>query len=152
MVKVRVMCSGVGTPFQNSAEKSRPKKFAPKKIARQKLILHRRNKSKSARELMDFSATVVGVFCHKDKGVFFHIGDGAGLAFSKDQSENFIISEPANGAFSCETFFYTMDEWLDCLRFTFIENANRIILMTDGVTDFVFADDFYQIRQKFLLV
>ena len=120
------------------------------KIARQKLILHRCNKSKSANNLMDFSATIVGVFCYKDKGVFFHIGDGAGLAFSKDQSENFIISEPANGAFSCETFFYTMEEWLDCLRFTFFENANRIILMTDGVTDFVFADDFYQIRQKFL--
>lgn len=31
MVKVRVMCSGVGTPFQNSAEKSPPKKSLGKK-------------------------------------------------------------------------------------------------------------------------
>lgn len=31
MVKVGVMCSGVGTPFQNSAEKSRLKKNSAKK-------------------------------------------------------------------------------------------------------------------------
>lgn len=31
MVKVRVMCSGVGTPFQNSAEKSPPKNSLGKK-------------------------------------------------------------------------------------------------------------------------
>lgn len=119
-------------------------------VARQKLILHRRNKSKSAGGIMDFSATVIGVFCIKNKGVFFHIGDGAGLAFYQGQSDDFVISEPANGAFSCETFFYTMSDWQDNLRFTFFENANRIMLMTDGVTDFVFADDFYKIRQKFL--
>ncbi|MBO6281704.1 MAG: protein phosphatase 2C domain-containing protein [Alphaproteobacteria bacterium] len=120
------------------------------RVARQKLILHRLNKNKSTAGIMDFSATVVGVFCIKNQGVFFHIGDGAGLAFYEGQSDNFVISEPANGAFSCETFFYTMNDWQDNLRFTFFENANRIILMTDGVTDFVFADDFYKIRQKFL--
>lgn len=121
------------------------------KIARQKLILHRFNKSKSAAHIMKFSATIVGAFCFKDKGVFFHIGDGAALAFYQGQTDNFVISEPANGAFSCETFFYTMPEWQDYLRFTYFENANRIILMTDGITDFVFADDTYKIRQKFLL-
>ena len=118
--------------------------------ARQKLIMHRRNKKKSAEGLMDFSATIVGAFCFRNKGVFFHIGDGAALAFNQQEPYDFIISEPANGAFSCETFFYTMRDWQDCLRFTFFDNADRIMLMTDGVTDFVFADDFYKIRQKFL--
>ena len=118
--------------------------------ARQKLILHRCNKSKSAEHLMDFSATVVGAFCLRNKGVFFHIGDGAALAFNQQKADEFIISEPANGAFSCETFFYTMSDWQNCLRFTFFDNADRIMLMTDGVTNFVFADDFYKIRKNFL--
>lgn len=30
MVKVRVICSGVGTPFQNSAKKTPPKNLAQK--------------------------------------------------------------------------------------------------------------------------
>ena len=120
-------------------------------VARQKLILHRRNKSKSSRELVDFSATLVGFFCHNGKGTFFHIGDGAGIAFTAGNYENLLISEPENGAFSCETYFYTMDDWRDCLRFTPFENINRLMLMTDGVTGFVFSDDFYKIRRKFLV-
>ena len=44
-----------------------------------------------------------------------------------------------------------MDEWKDCLRFTDFENANRILLMTDGVTGFAFSDDFYKIHRNFLI-
>ncbi len=120
-------------------------------IARKKLILHRYNQSKSPADLINFSATLVGVFYYKNKGVFFHIGDGAGIAFQKEKYENFVISEPENGAFSCETYFYTMDDWKDCLRFTNFENANRILLMTDGVTGFAFSNDFYKIRRNFLI-
>ena len=119
--------------------------------ARQKLILHRRNKSKSQAELINFSATLIGFFCHNGKGMFFHIGDGAGIAFNAGNYDHFLISEPENGAFSCETYFYTMDDWLDCLRFTPFENVNRLMLMTDGVTGFVFSDDFFKIRRKFLV-
>lgn len=36
MVKVGVMCSGVGTPFRNSAEKSPPKKSLGKKSPEEK--------------------------------------------------------------------------------------------------------------------
>lgn len=118
--------------------------------AREKLIFHRYNKTKSADELVNFSATVVGAFYHNGKGVLFHIGDGAGMAFTSKEYDNFIISEPENGAYSCETFFYTMSDWDDCLRFTSFENANRLILMTDGVTGFVFGEDF-SIRQNFLI-
>ncbi len=120
-------------------------------IARQKLIMHRYNQSKTSSDLFNFSATLIGVFYHKNQGVFFHIGDGAGLAFKEGEYSNFIISEPENGAFSCETYFYTMDEWRDCLRFTPFDNANRIMLMTDGVTGFAFSNDFYKIEQKFLI-
>ena len=118
--------------------------------AREKLIFHRFNKSKSATGLIDFSATVVGAFYHNGNGVFFHIGDGAGIAFASDKYGDFTISEPENGAYSCETYFYTMIDWRDFLRFKSFENVDRLILMTDGVTGFVFSDDFYQIRENFL--
>jgi len=119
--------------------------------ARQKLLFHRYNHSKTDKDFINFSATLVGAFCQNNRGVFFHIGDGAGIAFKNGQYDNFVISEPENGAFSCETYFYTMDDWQDCLRFTNFENANRILLMTDGVTGFAFSDDFYKIRQNFLI-
>lgn len=121
------------------------------KIARQKLLLHRQNKSKSSADLINFSATLVGFFYHNGRGMFFHIGDGAGLAFNAGNYDNLLISEPENGAFSCETYFYTMDDWQDCLRFTPFENVNRLMLMTDGVTGFVFSDDFYKIQRRFLV-
>lgn len=120
-------------------------------IARQKLLLHRYNQSKTSADFINFSATLVGVFYHNNKGVFFHIGDGAGIAFQNGEYSNFIISEPENGAFSCETYFYTMEDWKDCLRFTNIENVNRILLMTDGVTGFAFSNDFYKIHRNFLI-
>lgn len=119
--------------------------------ARQKLIWHRLNKSKTEKDLINFSATVVGAFYYQGKGLFFHIGDGACIAFKQGCYDNFIISEPANGAFSCETFFYTMSDWQDCLRFTDFTDVDRFTLMTDGVTGFVFSDDFYQIRQQFFI-
>lgn len=121
------------------------------KIARNKLLLHRNNRSKSAAELVNFSATLVGVFYHNNKGIFFHIGDGAGIAFKQRDYKNFVISEPENGNFSCETYFYTMSDWQDCLRFTPFENVDRVMLMTDGVTGFVFADNFYDIQYKFFI-
>lgn len=120
-------------------------------VARDKLILHRFNRSKSETNLVDFAATLVGVFCYRNQGVFFHIGDGAGIAFKQGNYTDFVISEPANGAFSCETYFYTMSDWQDCLRFTPFADKNRLMLMTDGVTGFVFSDDFYRIQPKFLL-
>ena len=120
-------------------------------VARDKLTLHRYNHSKTEANLVDFSATLVGVFYDQNQGIFFHIGDGAGLAFRQGDYENFVVSEPANGAFSCETYFYTMSDWQDCLRFTPFADKNRLMLMTDGVTGFVFSDDFYQIQPKFLV-
>lgn len=120
-------------------------------IARRKLLFHRCNPGKNSAGLINFSATLVGVFYQNNKGVFFHIGDGAGIAFKNGDYGSFIISEPENGAFSCETYFYTMDDWKDCLRFTEFENADRVLLMTDGVTGFAFSGDFYKIHRNFLI-
>ena len=120
-------------------------------VARQKLVYHRLNKSKSEHDLIHFSATVIGFFYHQGQGLFFHIGDGAGIAFKAGDYDNLLISEPENGDFSCETYFYTMTDWQDCLRFKSFTGINRLMLMTDGVTGFVFSDDFYKIRHKFFV-
>lgn len=121
------------------------------KTAREKLERHRLNKTKNESGIMDFSATVVGAVYHKNKGVFFHIGDGAALAFKDEEFEKFTLSPPQNGSFSCETFFYTQPEWEQNLRFTPFENADTIFLMSDGLTNFSFLQDFKLIDKGFIL-
>lgn len=120
-------------------------------IARTKVLRHRLNKTHCAKGMLHFSATVVGAVYYKNKGVFFHIGDGAALAISEQNYQNFVVSPPANGNFSCETFFYTQENWLENLRFTFFENADALFLMSDGLTNFSFSADFRNIEQNFLL-
>ena len=105
-------------------------------IARDSLLFHRLNKCKNEDGLIDFAATMLGVVYQKDKGMFFHIGDGAGIALLDEPKEKYVISEPENGIFSSETFFYTMDDWKDSLRFMPFEKASSLFLMTDGVTGF----------------
>ena len=120
-------------------------------VARSKVIRHRFNKSKDKSGMIDFSATLVGAVYHQGKGMFFHIGDGAGIALNASQYEDFIASRPENGNFSCETFFYTMDDWKDSLRFTSFDNVDTIFLMSDGLTNFAFSPDFKRIEKGFLL-
>lgn len=117
--------------------------------ARERLIIHRLNKSKTEEEILNFSATVVGVAYHKNRGVFFHIGDGAGIALHTEAGK-YTLSRPANGQFSCETYFYTMDNWVESLRFTKIEKANALFLMTDGVTNFALTDDMCKLKGGFI--
>ena len=96
-----------------------------------------------------FAATIVGVVYNKGQGVFFHIGDGAALSLYEDL--NFTASRPENGCFSCETFFFTQDEWQENLRFTKFYKAKSILLMSDGLTSFAFKSDFREIEHKFVL-
>lgn len=105
-------------------------------IARNELVCHRLNKSKNEAGLIDFAATLVGVYYNGSKGLFFHIGDGAGVALNAGKNSEAVISEPENGIFSSETFFFTMEDWKDSLRFTPFEKAQSLFLMTDGVTGF----------------
>ncbi len=119
-------------------------------VARRKLILHRFNKTKSERSINDFAATIVGFVNYKNQGLFFHIGDGAALALQNNDYESFILSRPENGSFACETFFYTMDDWKDSLRFTKVKDADTIFLMSDGLTNFAFANDFAKLEKGFI--
>ena len=120
-------------------------------IARAKVLRHRFNKTHSSHGMMNFAATIVGVVYHKDKGIFFHIGDGAALAICEKDINNFTASPPSNGNFSCETFFYTQENWMENLRFTPFEKADAVFLMSDGLTNFSFSADFRKIEKQFIL-
>ena len=120
-------------------------------IAREKVMRRRCNRFKAKPGLNDFAATLVGVVCRRNRGIFFHIGDGAGIAFKDGLLHQCTISRPANGLFACETFFYTMDDWRRNLRFTSFENADHLFLMSDGITCFALADDCSRIAEAFLM-
>ncbi len=119
--------------------------------ARGKVRRHRLNKNRGTGDISDFSATVVGTVYHKGNGIFFHIGDGAALAFNESDSNDFIVSPPENGNFSCETFFYTQENWQQNLRFTPFLKADAIFLMSDGLTSFSFSQDYRCIEKNFIL-
>jgi len=84
--------------------------------------------------LYDYHATLVGAFALPGGGgLFFHIGDGAALAVSGDR---WLLSPPANGEYSNETYFFTQFDWRRHLRFKLIEpDFDTIFVMSDGVTD-----------------
>ncbi len=121
------------------------------KSAREKLMFHRLNKQKNEHGIADFAATIVGFVHHGNEGLFFHIGDGAAIAFCNDNYADFIASRPENGSFACETFFYTQQAWQENLRFTPFESAQTIFLMSDGLTSFSFANDFREIEKGFIV-
>ena len=137
----------INTPLKN-VEEAVAKAI---QMARGQLVIHRLNKSKSEAEILNFSATVVGVAYHNNRGVFFHIGDGAALAFVAEDFSQYVASRPENGVFACETYFYTMDDWQETLRFTPFRQAHTLMLMSDGLTNFSFTPDFSRIEPKFLL-
>ncbi len=119
------------------------------RISRNRLCHHRYNKTKDEQGLSDFGATIVGMIHRDGRGLFFHIGDGAGIAFLDDKHDDFVASRPENGKFSCETFFYTQDNWKENLRFLEFENAKSVFLMSDGVSTFSFSPDFLNIEKGF---
>jgi hypothetical protein len=84
--------------------------------------------------MYDYHATLVGAVALPGKGgLFFHIGDGAALAFD---GERWLLSPPHNGEYSYETYFFTEPGWRRNLRFRLIEPGyDTIFVMTDGVTD-----------------
>lgn len=151
-IGARVVCSTLCDLVKNRPfEQAEQAVVHALKIAREKLIRHRMNKSKNEMGLADFAATVVGVVYRQGKGVFFHIGDGAAIALRDNQGGDFVASRPANGDFSCETFFFTQMAWAENLRFTNFDGAQSLFLMSDGLTMFSFSKDYREIEKGFIL-
>jgi hypothetical protein len=96
----------------------------------------------AASSLEDFHATLIGVVASAAGGIFFHIGDGVGVATQRDDMLNCIVSRPENGEYSNETYFFSQSEWKEHLRFKeFGPDFNLIFLMTDGVMPFAMTGD-----------
>ncbi len=149
-IGAKIICETICDMLKNSPFQDIEKKIETAILsARNKLILHRKNISKSEQEISNFAATMLGMIYHKNKGLFFHIGDGAGIAINKN-NDTFVISRPENGNFSCETYFYTQNEWMNNLRLTTFDNVSTVFLMSDGVTGFSFSSDFLQIEHNFI--
>lgn len=149
-IGARIVCETVCDLLKNADFKDAAQVVSHAiRIAREKLCRHRLNKKKDESAINDFAATVVGVIHRGDRGLFFHIGDGAAIALADDDNQ-FVASKPENGNFSCETFFFTQQAWAENLRFTPFENAKTIFLMSDGLTNFSFSPDFQNIEKGFI--
>ncbi len=152
-VGARVICETIIDQLKNT----KPHQIIDKtcsavETARRKLCHHRLNKDKKIENINDFAATVVGVVYNSGQGCFFHIGDGAALAFhSQGDLSDFVASRPENGSFSCETYFYTQENWRDNLRFTRFQDFDTVFLMSDGLTNFAFSNDYKNLEKGFIL-
>jgi hypothetical protein len=104
----------------------------------------------SQNDLSGYHATIVGTVAGPDYGLFFHIGDGAGFALVRGSCQATAVSRPENGEYSDQTFFYTMDNWRDHLRFTFFNRAEIITLMSDGAMSFVADKHMTGLDPKFM--
>ena len=88
--------------------------------------------------LDDYATTVVGVVMGPSVGVFFHLGDGVGVAQLGDGGE--LISPPANGEYANETYFISGERWRDQLRLLPIPRGVRgLVLMSDGCMPFAMS-------------
>lgn len=150
-IGARIVCTTLCDLLKNISFKQAEEKIrAAIEIARDKVVRHRLNRGKDEKNINDFAATVVGVIHNGGEGLFFHIGDGAAIALNDNDYDNFIASKPENGNFSCETFFFTQQAWSENLRFTRYSSAQTIFLMTDGLTNFSFSNDYQNIEKGFI--
>jgi serine/threonine protein phosphatase PrpC len=98
----------------------------------------------SNQDLANYYTTILGVVVGGDRGFMFNVGDGALIAFrdaNKSLLNDFVISEPEHGQYHGEVFpllTHDFDVHFRIKRFGF---ADRIVLMTDGVTDFALSSD-----------
>ena len=90
-------------------------------------------------DLSEFHATAL-ILVQLPKKVFtFHIGDGSINIGSYDKKNNITItrSEPENGEFSNETFFFTEDTWEQHMRICEVENPCFYLVCSDGIDSFI---------------
>jgi len=86
----------------------------------------------------ELGCTLLGVLARPGGGVFFHLGDGLGIAEGEEPVDT-VVSPPENGEYANETWFITAESWARHLRTSpFAGRAPRCIgLMSDGAMPFV---------------
>jgi hypothetical protein len=132
---VDVMCSILGTYLETEKNITKDSITSIVKIG----INQARTKLKESGDLSEFHATAL-VLVQLPKKIFtFHIGDGSLNIGSYDIKNNIAItrSEPENGEFSNETFFFTEDAWEQHMRICEVENPCFYLLCSDGIDPFI---------------
>jgi hypothetical protein len=90
-------------------------------------------------ELNLFHATLVFMVGNQSLVHVFHLGDGAGLVGERISKNKILLhrSDPHNGEFSNETYFFTEDSWQTHLRSFSVKNPEFCIVCSDGVDPFL---------------
>ena len=132
---VEVMCSILGAYLETEKNITKESITSIVKIG----INQVRTKLKESGDLSEFHATAL-ILIQLPKKIFtFHIGDGSLNIGSYDKKNNIALtrSEPENGEFSNETFFFTEDTWEQHMRICEVENPCFYLLCSDGIDPFV---------------
>lgn len=134
---VEVMCAILGAYLETEKNITKDSITTIVKIG----INQVRAKLKESGDLSEFHATAL-VLIQLPKKIFtFHIGDGSLNIGSYDKKNNITItrSEPENGEFSNETFFFTEDAWEQHMRICEVENPCFYLLCSDGIDPFIWS-------------
>ena len=132
---VDVMCSILGSYLQTEKSITKDGLTAIVKVG----INQVREKLIESGDLSEFHATAL-ILVQLPKKIFtFHIGDGSLNIGSYDKKNNITItrSEPENGEFSNETFFFTEDTWEQHMRICEVENPCFYLVCSDGIDPFI---------------
>lgn len=132
---VDVMCSILGSYLQTEKSITKDGLTAIVKVG----INQVREKLIESGDLSEFHATAL-ILVQLPKKIFtFHIGDGSLNIGSYDNKNNITItrSEPENGEFSNETFFFTEDTWEQHMRICEVENPCFYLVCSDGIDPFI---------------
>jgi hypothetical protein len=107
------------------------------------------DRADAGQKLRSFHATIVGTVVLNTAAVLFHLGDGGASAHRMTPIglETIGFSAPENGEYINETFFFTLDDWREHLRFTEIPNpVDSVWLMTDGAYELMVRPKERQLR------
>ncbi len=114
-------------------------------------IEHTRNSLSEKGELKNFAATLVGFAARASGGMFFHLGDGTALAASSQDWTTGPISQPENGEYANETYFFTADDWSGHLRLLPVTGEyDTWIAMSDGCMPFAMTKGNAGLYQPFI--
>jgi hypothetical protein len=111
---------------------------------------HCLDEAHAGQTLRSFHATLVGAVVGNTGGVLFHLGDGGGSAHRRTTTglETICFSEPENGEYINETFFFTHERWREHLRLTTISGpVDAVWLMTDGAYELMVPPKQRQLRE-----
>ncbi|QWD48368.1 protein phosphatase 2C domain-containing protein [Polynucleobacter paneuropaeus] len=90
-------------------------------------------------DISDYHATALIAVGSLNQVRIYHIGDGSVLVGEKIGSNKYLLhrSNPENGEFANETFFFTLNSWKEKLRIITVRNPVFCILCSDGVDPFL---------------